>query len=177
MANQGNNAEGVILVEIEGRKFGIDAAGNLVLNTKLTEPGAASRLGGVGLIGAGISFNCAISNAQGSVANHSSVTFQVQDVYGNAISGYFNLKVFLSDAATGVGLTATTASGGIAALAGGGTVLGALTTSKAVEVVTNANGQFVLDITDTAKTGFYPCVVLGGRSVQVGAPLTAGSYK
>ena len=66
---------------------------------------------------------------------------------------------------------------GVAALAASGTILGVLTTSKAVRVVTNAAGLFVLVITDTAKTAFYPVAsFLPGVPVQVGAQLTAASY-
>ena len=173
----GNDAEGAILASIEGRALGLDAAGNLVLNSAMTAAAKPSRGGIPGKIGLNIPFNCAISNAKGASSNLSNVTFQVQDCYGNAIAGVFEIDIYLSDAATGVGLTATTASGGIAALAASGTVLGVMTASKAVTVITNAAGLFTLVITDTAKTGFYPVACfLTGMPAQVGAQLTTASY-
>lgn len=172
----GNDAEGTILNQIEGRSLGLDAAGNLVLNSALTSAAATSR-SSVGVVGKGIPFNTAITNNTGASSNIANVNFQVQDIYGNAIAGVFNLHVFLSDAATGAGLTATTASGGVAAVSGDGAVLDALVASKMFLAQTNTSGQFSMAITDTAKTGFYPCVqMLAGFAVQVGAQLTTASY-
>ena len=114
------------------------------------------------------------------VIETSSVLSQVEsniDIYGNPILVIFEIAIYLSDAFTGIGLTATTASGGIAALASTGTILGVLTTSKAIRATTNAAGLFTLVITDTAKTGFYPVAgLLPGMPIQVGAQLTTASY-
>ena len=173
----GNDAEGVVLNSIEGRSLGIDAAGNLVQNTAITAAAKPSRGGIPGLIGVGIPFNCAISNAKNGTSNLSNVSFQVQDAFGNAVAGVFELTIYLSDSSVGNGITATTASGGIAALAASGTIIGVLTTSKAIRVMTNAAGLFVLVITDTAKTGFYPVAsLIDGMPAQIGAQLTTNSY-
>lgn len=172
----GNDAEGTILNQIEGRTLGTDAAGNLVLNSKMTAPAATSR-GTVGIVGVGIPFNFAITNNVGASSNIANVNFQLQDIYGNPILGVFNFHLMLSDSATGAGLTATTASGGIAAVSTFGNILDALVASKMVIAQTNASGLFELAITDTAKTGFYPCAqLLAGFAVQVGAQLTSASY-
>lgn len=173
----GPNGEGVILVEIEGRKFGLDGFGNTINNGAVTSPenqGAKAPR----TMGTNIVYNAAISNAKGGSANNCSVSFQVQDCYGNPLAGVFSFDLFLSDAATGIGLTATTASGGISALANSGTILGVLTAAKAISVTTNAAGLFILDILDTAKTAFYPVVsrLAGATGVQVGAQLTTASY-
>ena len=163
------------LVELHSPLLGIDGQGNLLLDTsgKLAEQ---IQLGNIPqFAGKGIPTGVAITNAVGASANIANVTFQVQDVAGNAIAGVFNLDVWLSDAATGAGLTATTASGGIAAASSGGTVLGVETTSKAVFAQTNTSGAFVLAITDTAKTGFYPAASLN-TTATVGAQLTTASY-
>ena len=173
----GNTNEGVVLASIEGRALGIDGAGNIVQNTSMTADTKPSRGGIPGIIGFGIPFNCAITNAKNGTANLSNVSFQVQDNYGNAVAGVFELTIYLSDSSVGNGLTATTASGGIAALAASGTILGALTASKAIRAITNAAGLFVLVITDTAKTGFYPVAsLIDGLPAQVGAQLTTASY-
>lgn len=170
----GNDQEGAVVASLEGRLLGLDAAGNVVLNTSGNVAGKPAR-GVPGVVGLGIPYNAAISNAKGA-ANVSNVSFQVQDCYGNPIAGIFEFDVYLSDSSVGAGLTATTASGGVAAAAGA--ILGALTTSKAVRAQTNAAGLFTLAITDTAKTGFFPCAyVLPGFPAQVGAQLTSsGSY-
>lgn len=167
--------EGKILASIEGRLFGIDPAGNIALNT-LTHMPLTPAMGFTQLVGKRMPYGFGISNAVGASANLSNVSFQLQDVNGNAISSVFEFDLYLSDAATGIGLTGTTASGGIAALAASGTILGVLTTAKALRVITNAAGLFVLVITDSAKTGFYPCAVAPSGAVQVGAQLTTASY-
>jgi hypothetical protein len=61
----------------------------------------------------------------------------------------------LSDDATGLGLTATDASGTVTAKAASGTDFGVLTAKKALLAQTKADGSFILEITDTAKTSFY----------------------
>lgn len=79
------------------------------------------------------------------------------------------LLVWLSDSATGEGLTGTAASGTVQAKAANGTVLGALTAKKCLVVQTKADGNFVLEITDTAKTAFVVCVstLMGELLTQV----------
>ena len=110
-------------------------------------------------------------------ANVSEVTYQVVDSDGNALAGVYNFVVYLSDAATGVGLTATSASGTVTAKAASGTVVGTSTAKKALTIQTLATGAFILEITDTAKTTFYPCAVLPstGQSI-VGTQLATGDY-
>ena len=76
---------------------------------------------------------------------------------------------------TGAGLTATTASGTVQAGASG-TDLGTLTAKKALACRTTAAGLYILAITDTAKTGFYPVVTIPGRKLIVGAQLVTGNY-
>lgn len=61
--------------------------------------------------------------------------------------------LFLSDSATGVGITSTTASGDVVASVG--TDFGDLTAKKVKIVQPNALGVYTLSINDSAKTGFY----------------------
>jgi hypothetical protein len=91
-------------------------------------------------------------------ANVCNVTITVCDNGGHAITGTpFHFDVQLSDAATGIGQTATTASGTVT------TTTGVVTTTyaakKALYVETDTNGVVVLAITDTAKTGFYVAAI------------------
>jgi uncharacterized membrane protein (Fun14 family) len=91
-------------------------------------------------------------------ANVCEVAITVKDGKGNTIAKPVSLDVFLSDAATGAGLTATTASGTVTAKTASGAVIGTYAAKKALRVQTLATGVFTLEITDTAKTGFYVAV-------------------
>ena len=110
-------------------------------------------------------------------ANVSEVTITVKDAAGTTLAGGRNLEVWLSDAATGLGITGTTASGTVTAKSASGTVLTALTAKKHLAVQTLTTGVFILEITDTAKTGFYVAVKhpLTGAPI-VSAQLVAGNY-
>ncbi len=86
-------------------------------------------------------------------------------------------KVWLSDDSAGVGLTATSASGTVQAKSGGGEVFGTLTAKKALEVQTKADGTFILEITDTAKTGFFVAANLPVAGLpKVSRQLVTGDY-
>ena len=96
----------------------------------------------------------------------------MSDLAGNAVAGNFYFEILLSDASTGLGLTGTSPSGGSAAQSLGGTVLKVATAAESFKVQTNAAGAFVLEIIDSATTGYYPVGYLGGRTF-VGKQLTA----
>jgi hypothetical protein len=114
------------------------------------------------------------SPAAGS-ANVCLVTVQLKDGLGNNCTGPYVLDVWLSDASTGIGLTATTASGAVAAGASG-TDLGVLTTKKANRVLTDAAGKYILSITDTSKTGFYVAASTALNMVGVSSQLVTANY-
>lgn len=106
--------------------------------------------------------------------NATKVTFQVVDNDDNAVAGVFCFDVYLSDAATGYGLTAaspTSAGNNVAT----GVVLGTYTANKAVFVETDATGKFVLSITDASKTGVYPVAHFLSK-VIVGTQLVTANY-
>lgn len=110
-------------------------------------------------------------------ANVSEITLAVTDISGNTITGVHNLTVTLSDAATGVGLTATSASGTVQAKTALGTDLAALSAKKALAVQTLADGTYVLEITDTAKTTFYVAATVPAHGlVQVSRILATADY-
>jgi hypothetical protein len=114
-----------------------------------------------------------ISPAAGA-ANVSLVTIQCLNAAGAAIAHKEVLDVWLSDAATGAGLTGTTASGAVAA-GTAGTDLIVRTAKKETLVNTDATGKYILSITDTGKTGFYVAVQRGSQ-LTVSAQLVAGNY-
>jgi hypothetical protein len=123
-----------------------------------------------------MSANITFSPAAGA-ANVSDVTITVKDAAGATIAAPFNLDVWLSDAATGAGLTGTTASGTVTAKAASGAVIATHSAKKALLVQTLATGVFILEITDTAKTGFYVAATVPstGRTV-VSAQLITANY-
>ena len=95
-------------------------------------------------------------------ANVCEVTITVKEPDGTTIADPHNLDVWLSDAATGTGLTATAASGTVTAKTASGAVLGTYTAKKALRVQTLATGIFILEITDSSKTAYYVCAAEPG---------------
>jgi hypothetical protein len=109
-------------------------------------------------------------------ANVTNITFQLKDGAGNNCAEVIPLDIWLSDAATGIGLTASTASGAVQA-GTSGTDLGALTVKKALRSITDATGKYILSITDTVKTLFFPCCTISGTGkIFVGAQLITANY-
>jgi hypothetical protein len=128
--------------------------------------------------GAGVAVpaNITFTPAAGTT-NVCEVTVTVRDARGNAIAGVFNFDLWLSDAATGAGLTATSASGAVAAKSSSGTDLSVFSPKKAIRVQTLATGVYVLSITDTAKTGFRVCAQVPGLDkTVVSAALVTANY-
>ena len=118
--------------------------------------------------------NATFSISKGGSANLSIVTVQINDGAGHPIASLpVDLDVVLSDAASGVGVTATTASGGVAVTTG--TQLTAYIAAKALHAQCNASGVIAITITDTAKTGFY-VAVLGLPVPFVSRQLVAADY-
>jgi hypothetical protein len=106
-------------------------------------------------------------------ADVTTVTITARNPNGSPIGGAI-FDVFLSDSATGDGLTATSASGTVVNN-GAGQDLETVTAKKHLRVQAGSAGTYVLEITDTANTAFYVFVVIGGRPVRV-ATLAAASY-
>ena len=133
--------------------------------------------GGVLKVGSvAVPYSVGMAAAAGA-SNVTEITFTVKDGAGNTIAGVFNLDIWLSDAATGEGLTATTASGAVAAKASSGTDLVTLVSKKALRVQTKATGVYVLSVTDSAKTAFYPCAQVPGLGrTNIGTQLVTGNY-
>lgn len=124
----------------------------------------------------GIPANITFAAAAGST-NVAEVTCQVKDVNGDAVTGVFHFTLWLSDAATGLGHTATTASGNVTNKTSSGLVVDTLVAKKALYVQTLADGSFVLSITDSAKTQFYVCAEVPGTGKPViSSRLTTANY-
>jgi hypothetical protein len=111
-----------------------------------------------------------------AAANASLVSFTITDNGGNAITGTpFVVDIWLSDAATGVGLTAVTASGTVAVTTG--TLIVADVAKKFTRMMSDTNGVASITITDTAKTGFYVAIDGGGLPLPVvSRQMVTGDY-
>lgn len=109
-------------------------------------------------------------------ANVAEVLITPKNSAGTTIARVIPLTVFLSDAATGVGLTATAASGTVQAKSASGTDIGILTAKKALAVMTLATGLYTLEITASAKTGYYVGVILPCGLVVVSRVMTSADY-
>lgn len=97
-------------------------------------------------------------SASAGAANVCNVAISLKDANGALDLTGQPFKVWLSDSAAGLGLTATTASGTVRAKSASGYDLATLTTKKALLVQPLATGIYTLEITDTAKTLFYVVV-------------------
>lgn len=110
-------------------------------------------------------------------ANVCEVTITAKDAAGATLAAATEILVWLSDAATGLGITGTAASGTVQAKAASGTDLAALTAKKCLLVQTKADGTYILEITDAAKTLFYVCArALHSKARTVSAQLAADKY-
>jgi hypothetical protein len=107
-------------------------------------------------------------------SNKSLVTLTVVDNEDKAVAACHVMHLILSDAATGKGLTGTTASGNVQA-GSKGTDLQAITAKKHLLVQTDETGVYILDITDSAKVQAYVCCVVAGSTpfLVAGRILTA----
>jgi hypothetical protein len=105
------------------------------------------------------------------------VTINLNDGHGDLIARGVNFNVWLSDAATGLGITGTSASGTVQAKSASGTDLVALVAKKMIIAQPLATGVYILEITDSAKTGFYVAIQnpVTGESI-VSRQLATGDY-
>jgi hypothetical protein len=112
-------------------------------------------------------------------ANVSEIAISMLDGTGTGtlVADAAPMNVWLSDAATGAGLTGTSASGTVQAKSASGADFGVLTAKKALVAQPLATGIYTLEITDTAKTGFYVCIQNPFTgAVSVSRQLVTGDY-
>lgn len=110
-------------------------------------------------------------------SNVSEVTITVKNAAASTLAAVWTTRVWLSDSATCAALTSTTASGTVTAKAASGVVVSTNTAKKDLVVSTLATGVFVLEITDSAKTGFFVCAAIPGKGKSdVSAQLVTASY-
>jgi len=118
----------------------------------------------------------AVSFVAGST-NESNVLFEVLDAEGNAVEEPYIIRAWLSDAATGLGLTGTATSSAAAIVSGFGSVFTIQTAKKDWFLQTNADGQAKLLLTDSSETLFYACATDPRTAVAVVSELmVAGDW-
>lgn len=154
---------GEIVTDFHDRAFGRDKDGNVIIAQ------VGKRFGAIGM-----PFTATATAAAGA-ANITNVSITVKDHTGTAVAFPVMLDVWLSDATTGAGLTATSASGTVVAGASG-VDIATLTAKKALRVQTTVAGLYILQITDTAKTAFKVCVQMPDGKVVVPITLATGNY-
>jgi hypothetical protein len=99
------------------------------------------------------------------------VACQLQDAKGRNIAQVGFAKVYLSDSADGHTLTATALTSNFA-IGTNGVILATPVSEKYTEVISNAIGQFDLNLTQTATQNYYLCVVLHDGSLAI-SPIIA----
>ena len=118
-----------------------------------------------------------IAYAASATTDGIEATYTVKDAAGTAIDAIHTLECYVSDDATGTGLTATAASGALTAATG--TILTALTAKKHVMANTDANGVLTLLLVDSANTADERFCVknpVNGKII-VGDATVAGDYE
>ena len=110
-------------------------------------------------------------------ANVCEVTVTAKDAAGSTIAEAFTYDIWLTDAASGAGLTGTTASGTVTVKTASGVVISTYTAKKALRVQSLATGVFILEITDSAKTAFRVAISnpATGKTI-VSSALATGNY-
>jgi len=130
----------------------------------------------------GVARYLTFSPAAGGASTHSYVTIQVVDAYGKAVKESFIFWVWLSNAATGIGLSSYSDAMAVITY-GADFIVIANTGVNLILVQTDANGKYVLDITE-GTTGDQPKIYVaatipGGPNagrITVSRILTAADF-
>jgi len=98
---------------------------------------------------------------------------------GQVIPGIHMVDIYLTDSATGEGVTAVDPTGAVTAKAASGTILQTATAKKVFKVATLATGKFTLQIIDDATPVllYVAGAVPGIGKIQVSRKTVAGDYK
>lgn len=97
----------------------------------------------------GIGSTVTIAIAASATTDGMDITVTVKDADGNTVAAVHELDLWMSEDATGIGLTADTYSGTLTA--GTGEILTALTAKKHFRIVTAATGIFVGTLVDSGN--------------------------
>jgi hypothetical protein len=105
-------------------------------------------------------------------ANICILTGTIKDAAGATIAASRPLLIYISEASTGIGITADSYSTGAAITTG--TSLVALTANKAWLINTHTNGTFAISITDTAKPADQRAVAINWTTGQLSISAASG---
>lgn len=106
-------------------------------------------LGDLPLAASALPYTIDIALAASATTDGMDITITVQDNAGAAIAGVHLLELWISEAATGIGLTADTYSGDVTVATG--TEWEEIVSKKHYRVLTDANGVAVLTAVDSAN--------------------------
>ena len=90
-------------------------------------------------------------------------------------AGVQNIEFWMSESATGIGLTADAFSGALTAATG--TILNVLTAKKHVNVQTDANGTAVILIVDSANPVDVYAAVSGNNGLAIVSAISAANWE
>lgn len=123
-----------------------------------------------------VTTNVAFAIAAGG-SNISEIAVSLLDGLGNLVEQALAFEIWLSDAATGATLTTTGASGTVQVKSASGDDFAVLTAKKALLAQSLATGVYTLEITDSAKTGFFVCIRNPFTGLtEVSRQLVSGDY-
>lgn len=105
------------------------------------------------------------------VATTINVAVQLQDVRGRNVAERVGARVYLSDASTGAGITATATTTALA-VGTNGSLLAILVTGKMMEVLTDASGRFDINVIQSSTASYYMVVILPDGSIAVSTVIT-----
>lgn len=105
--------------------------------------------GAMTVAGAEQGLTATVAIAASSTTDGMDITVTVKDAEGNTVAGVHNLEMYMSEAATGIGITADTYSGDLTATTGA--IISALTAKKHWSVVTAATGIFAATLVASAN--------------------------
>jgi hypothetical protein len=134
--------------------------------------GVGGELGHWGQVARGLSglpVKVSIALAAGGT-NVMQATLQVTDADGNPVKKVFAIDFWMSEAATGIGLTGDTYSGSLTHTTG--SALQEVVAKKHYRSLTDANGKLVFTITDTAEPADQYVAV---RHPMTGAVVVSGA--
>lgn len=120
---------------------------------------------------------CTFSIAQASTQYYSAVTVYVCNKEGVPVNKTCVVDIWISDAATGIGVVATGPATSVTVTVGAS--LGSLTANKAFRVVTDATGKATIQLADDATPVllYVAASIPGSGQVSVSRKTVAGDYK
>ena len=121
--------------------------------------------------------NVTIAYAASATTDGIEATLTVVDAAGATIDAVHSVEVWISDAADGIALTSTSASGALTAVVG--TIRTATTAKKHIQALTAATGILTLLLVDSANTADerFVCKHPLTSKIVVGAATVATDYE